>query len=187
MFSPEIERALHVAQDAHAGQTRKGGGKPYVVHPMHVALLLARAGADEVTIQAGLLHDVVEDCDDWTLTRLEDEFGGDVRAIVSELTEDKSKTWLERKQTAVDHVPEMTQAAVTIKAADKLHNLSSLVADLRAAEDPADIWRHFTAEPAQTLTMARLLVEALARRVDRSLSGPLLGALETLEQECSRA
>ena len=75
---------------AHEGQTRKGSSTPYIVHPLHVATMLARAGADEETIQAGVLHDVVEDCEGWTLERLEDEFGPRVREIVAHLTEDKS-------------------------------------------------------------------------------------------------
>ena len=51
-FSPGIERALRTAIAAHEGQTRKGTVTPYITHPLHVAMLLARAGADEETIQA---------------------------------------------------------------------------------------------------------------------------------------
>jgi (p)ppGpp synthase/HD superfamily hydrolase len=181
VFSPDIERALQVAQRAHAGQTRKGCDVPYVVHPAHVAMLLARVGADEVTIQAGLLHDVVEDCDDWTLERLEAEFGPRVCGIVAHLTEDKTKTWPERKQAAIDHVAEMSEEAVLVKAADKLHNLSSLLADLRAADAPEDVWRHFNAPPAATLTMARGLVEALDQRLEGDLISALRDTLEALE------
>ncbi len=71
MFSPDVERALRMAQEAHSGQKRKGDGSvPYIVHPIHAALILARAGADEITILAGVLHDVVEDCEEWTLERV---------------------------------------------------------------------------------------------------------------------
>lgn len=154
---------------------------PYIVHPLHVALLLAQAGADEVTIQAGVLHDVVEDCDEWTARRLEAEFGPEVRAIVAELTEDKSKSWLERKQTAVDHVADMGERALTVKAADKLHNLSSLLADLRAADHPDEVFRHFTASGPETLAMSRSLVEALVRRLENDLARSLLETLEALE------
>lgn len=182
MFSPEIERALHVAQVAHEGQTRKGSDTPYIVHPTHVALLLARAGADEVTIQAGILHDVVEDCDDWTLERIEREFGARVRALVAELTEDKDLDWEARKESAVDHVPHMSANAALIKAADKLHNLSTLLADVRAAADPTDVWRHFTRDAEQTLEMSRALVDALAERVDRSLARALRNTLAELRR-----
>ena len=182
MFSPDIERALRVAQAAHEGQTRKGNGTPYVVHPVHVALMLARAGADEETIQAGLLHDVVEDCDEWTFERLEAEFGPRVRGIVGHLTEDKGKSWPERKQAAVDHVEQMSEEALLVKAADKLHNLSSLLADLRASEHPRDVWRHFTAPPVETITMARALVDALQRHMEGELIEALRRTLESLER-----
>ena len=56
MFSPDVERALRLAEEAHAGQTRKGDGSvPYILHPIHAALILARAGADETAILAGIL------------------------------------------------------------------------------------------------------------------------------------
>ena len=173
MYSPGVERALRAALDAHAGQTRKGGSIPYITHPLHVALILARTGAEEEAIQAGLLHDVVEDCEDWTLDRVESEFGPRVRGIVADLTEEKAHTWEKRKQAAVDHVAHMDAAALQVKAADKLHNLSSLLADLRAADDPPQVWAHFTATPEETLAMARALVEALQAR----LEGPLIAAL----------
>lgn len=181
MFSPKVEHALHIAQVAHAGQTRKGCDKPYIVHPLHVALMLARAGADDATLQAAILHDVVEDCDGWTLERLRGEFGAQVSALVADLTEDKTRTWAERKQAAIDHVPHMSSSAALVKTADKLHNLSSLLADLRASDDHASVWSHFSASPEQTLVMARGLVEALNLRVEGDLSAALLETLEALE------
>lgn len=186
MFSPGIERALQVAQAAHRDQTRKTGGVPYLTHPLHVALILARTGADEATIQVGILHDVVEDCDDWDLDRVETEFGARVRAIVAELTEDKAQSWEVRKQTAIDHVPSMSREAAAVKAADKLHNLSNLLQDLRDAQDPDAVWENFSRGPSQTLAMSRALVGALVRRVDRELAEALVRALEALEQACDR-
>lgn len=186
MYSPGIERALRAAQDAHDGQVRKGGAVPYIVHPIHAAMMLARIGADEETIQAAILHDVVEDCAEWTIERVGEEFGERVGSIVAELTEDKSKAWPERKQTAVDRVPEMSPEAATVKAADKLHNLATLLDDLRNAERHDDVWTHFTGGPARTLEMARALVEALVARVDPRLGGELMETLVALERECGR-
>ncbi len=184
MFSPNIERALRAAHAAHLLQTRKGDGSvPYILHPVHVALILAREDADECSIVAGILHDVVEDCEDWTLERVAEEFGEDVRRVVAEVTEDKSQDWLTRKQTAVDHVPTMSSQAALVKAADKLHNLSTLRWDLKQASDHEQVWRHFNGSPSATLAMSRALVEALARRLDEGLGKALVGALEALERE----
>ena len=55
LFSSGVEAAIRASLLAHEGQTRKGDPIPYVSHPYHVALLLARSGADDETIQAGLL------------------------------------------------------------------------------------------------------------------------------------
>lgn len=181
MFSAPIEHAIRTATQAHQGQTRKGTDLPYITHPLHVALILARTGADEVTIQSAVLHDVVEDCEGWTLERLEQEFGADVCETVAQLTEEKGASWQERKQAAIDHVPHMTERALQVKAADKLHNLSCLLADVRAADSPDDVFQHFTSTAEATLQMARGLVEALASRMDGELISSLAATLEDLE------
>ena len=55
-----VGRAFETGRTLHDGQLRKSG-EPYFIHPIEVALILARLGMDEETIIGGLLHDVVED------------------------------------------------------------------------------------------------------------------------------
>lgn len=62
MPANKIDRALRFAVQAHGSQTRKGTAVPYITHPVGVALLLARTGASDDVIAAGLLHDTAEDC-----------------------------------------------------------------------------------------------------------------------------
>ena len=186
MFSEALERALGVALAAHEGQFRKGGDTPYVVHPIHVAVLLARFGAEDEVIQAGVLHDVVEDCEGWTIERLRAEFGVRVASIVEELTEDKACAWEDRKQSAIDHAPSMSREAASVKACDKLHNLESLLIQLEQARDPQQVWRRFRGGRDRTLVMDRALVDALGPRVDPELAGALArvqGAVEALARE----
>ena len=181
MFSAAIERALQVALSAHDGQVRKSASRvPYVVHPLHVALLLARWAQEDDVIVAGLLHDVVEDCRDWTLERVEREFGHNVARIVGELTEDKSKSWEERKRWAVEHVPHMSPQAATVKAADKLHNLQSLAAELRESASHDEVWKRFRRGRAPTLAMSSELVEALSARVEAKVARALRAALKAV-------
>jgi len=179
MFSHAIERALRVAVDAHQGQVRKGADRaPYVVHPMHVALILARWGQDDDVIVAGLLHDVAEDAPDlWPLARIDAEFGHHIARIVGELTEDKDKSWDERKRAAIDHVPHMSPQAATVKAADKLHNLQSLAAELRASTAD-EAWARFRGGREKSLQVAQDLVEALAKRVEPRVAKALRAALK---------
>jgi myo-inositol-1(or 4)-monophosphatase len=179
MHSADIERALAVAIEAHAGQQRKGADRqPYVVHPMQVGLMLARLGHDHEVVQAGILHDVVEDCDGWTIERITIEFGARVGGIVDELTEDKSLSWAERKQGWIDAVPLLSREAASAKACDKLHNLASLADELERAADTAQVWARFHGGRDETLRMSAGLVEALAERVERELAYALLDAYQ---------
>jgi (p)ppGpp synthase/HD superfamily hydrolase len=75
-----LERAIAIAAQAHAGQLDKAG-VPYILHPLRVMLQM---DTDDERIVAAL-HDVVEDCDEWTLARLREEGFSDaiVRAIAS--------------------------------------------------------------------------------------------------------
>jgi (p)ppGpp synthase/HD superfamily hydrolase len=181
MYSPVIERAMRVSIAAHDGQLRKGTeGVPYVVHPMHVAMMLARWGLEEDVIVAGLLHDVVEDCEAWTRERVQQEFGAHVASIVAQLTEDKSLAWEERKRWAVEHVPHMSPEAASVKAVDKLHNLQSLLEDLRRSPDPEQVWSKFRGGREQTIQHARELVAALCTRIDPRIARVLNGALDAL-------
>jgi len=56
----ELEEAYVFAAEKHAGQTRKSG-EPFINHPLEVAMILASLHLDTATLQAALLHDVVED------------------------------------------------------------------------------------------------------------------------------
>jgi hypothetical protein len=64
---PGVRLALVTAFKCHRGQRRRSG-EDYIIHPIAVALKLAELRMDKESIQAGLLHDTVEDCDlVWTL------------------------------------------------------------------------------------------------------------------------
>ena len=183
---PPVHKAVSLAREKHQGQFRKDGSD-YITHPLRVCLLLLEVGGLDSPdlLCAALLHDVVEDCKGWDLDRMEAEFGPRVRSIIAEVTEDKGLSWEERKQAAIDHVPHLSPEALLVKGADKLHNLSSLLADLQAADNPEDVWRPFTRGAEQTLQMSRLLVEALVPRLEASFGQALLETLEALESQVS--
>ena len=63
-----LERAIEIAVSAHKGVKDKGGN-PYILHPLRVMLSL---NSKEEKI-VGVLHDVVEDAEDWTFEKLQDE------------------------------------------------------------------------------------------------------------------
>jgi (p)ppGpp synthase/HD superfamily hydrolase len=184
LFDADVERALRAAARAHCGQVRKGTDVPYVLHPIHCAMVLARLDFPSRVIQAALLHDVVEDCKDrgWDHQRVALEFGAVVAGIVAEVTEDKSRSWKERKQAGIDHVPDLSADAVAVKAADKLHNLRTLATDLEEASDRAAVWARFNAPREDSLAMSRGLVDALAARADGPLAAALRAAMDDVER-----
>src|SRR3990172_8229107 len=120
---------MHFAADMHKTTNRKGAAKePYVNHVIEVAELLARIGGvtDPVTLQAALLHDIVEDTH-VTFDDIERGFGKDVRRIVEEVTDDKQLPKETRKQLQVDKAPRLSRAAKMIKLADKASNVKAIM------------------------------------------------------------
>ncbi len=184
LFDPGIEKAIRISMQAHATQTRKGGDIPYASHPVHVALILQRLGCVSEVVQAALLHDVVEDCDDWTLERMARSFPEPVVRWVGELTETKGEPWEVRKRQAVDKVPGMSTEAATIKGADKLHNLQTLVHALEAVDDPETVWDHFHGSPERTLALSEDLIEALGARIPEPLHTALRSTVQRLRALC---
>ena len=64
-----LERAIAIAAEAHAGQTDKAGS-PYILHPLRVMMAMP----DDLSYRiVAVLHDVLEDCPDWTADRLSRE------------------------------------------------------------------------------------------------------------------
>jgi hypothetical protein len=76
----------------------------------------------------------------------------------------------------------MSADARAVKAADKLHNLRTLAAELEAARDRSRVWSRFNAGRERTLTMSRELVDALAPRVEPRLRKALRAAMAEVER-----
>jgi GTP pyrophosphokinase len=128
-----IERAYRFAAFAHDGQFRKSG-EPYITHPVAVALILAGLQMDSSAIQAGLLHDTVEDTS-ITFDDIEHEFGAVVRRIVEGETKvsklsKRAKDHLEDEQA--ENLRQLLVAMtkdvriIIVKLADRLHNMRTL-------------------------------------------------------------
>ena len=96
-----IDEAIEFATKAHAGQFRKGTKRPYIVHPVEVADIVATMTQDEEIICAAVLHDTIEDCEGITEEVLREKFGERVASMVALESEDKSKSWEERKGATI--------------------------------------------------------------------------------------
>ncbi len=119
-----IEQALAAAAEAHAGQERKSG-EPYITHPIAVALIIAELGMPDTVVAAALLHDVVEDTE-FSLDRVEREFGSEVAMMVDGVTKlDKVKFGdAAQAETVRKMVVAMAKdiRVLLLKLADRLHN-----------------------------------------------------------------
>ena len=99
-----VQEAIDFATKVHEGQFRKGTKRPYIVHPMEVGEIVSTMTPDEEIISAAILHDTIEDCEGVDAKVLEEKFSARVAAIVAQESEDKSKTWMERKSATIERL-----------------------------------------------------------------------------------
>lgn len=131
----ELDYAIDIATEAHAGQKRKSG-EPYIIHPLNVGAILIEWGMDIDTVLAGILHDTVEDTS-VNLDKIESLFGRDVAFLVDGVTKvsqvrsgmrdlssylPKTKDNLSKLMIAVGQ----DVRVIIIKLADRLHNMRTL-------------------------------------------------------------
>ena len=135
-----VEKAAAFAAKSHEGTYRKGSKIPYIVHPLETAVIVTVMAADEELICAALLHDVVEDAG-VTEEELKKEFGLRVAGLVMEETEDKTKSWKERKCATLHHLEHASMDCKKLVLADKLSNLRSTARDYYLLGD--EIWERF--------------------------------------------
>ena len=125
-----IKKAYQFALEKHRGQYRKSG-EAYIYHPMNVALILISVYADYETISAGLLHDVLEDCD-CTPEEMEEEFGKNITKLVQGVTKLSKIHFSTENEYLIDYYKKIIVGmsedvrVIIIKLADRLHNMRTL-------------------------------------------------------------
>ena len=125
-----IRKAYMLAFEKHFGVKRKSG-EDYIIHPLNVAYILTEIYADAKTIQAALLHDVVEDTD-VTIEEIEDMFGSEVALLVNGVTKinrlnfqgDNEAMIANHRKILVGLTEDVR--VIIIKLADRLHNMRTI-------------------------------------------------------------
>lgn len=130
-----IAQAIRFAEKAHDGQVRKGTGIPYIVHPLETADIVANLTKDEKLITAAVLHDTIEDCEAVTAELIEANFGKEVAAYVVWESEDKGKSWEERKSATIHKICCASKEQKLIALGDKLSNMRSIYKDYCMCQD----------------------------------------------------
>ena len=126
-----IDKAYNFAKKSHGDQKRKSG-EPYIIHPIHTALILADLELDKESIMAGLLHDVMEDTK-VTREQMISEFGEEVTDLVDGVTKlTKLDYDADKVEKQAENLRKMFLAmakdirVILIKLADRLHNMRTL-------------------------------------------------------------
>ncbi len=137
MYSYRIEQAIRAAAILHRDQVRKGKVPyPYITHLVSVAVLTSDYTDSEDALIAALLHDTLEDTG-YTYEELEGDFGDKVASIVREVshahrTDGKQENpwadaWKERHSRYVAQLKDASELALIVAAADKIHNMRSVI------------------------------------------------------------
>ncbi len=197
LFNPLVEQAIELAARWHDGTYRKSQWRPplmpapdsddlvpvpVMAHLTAVALLVDRAGWDDVTVAAAFLHDALEDTNrhgqQLRYEVLRARMGEAVARLVRDVTELKydeqgrRRSWEKRKADYLAHLRTAPPAAVAISLADKLHNLWTINQSLEAgvdvfSEGPGR--RALSAGPTAQLRFHRALLDLAARHDDPRL------------------
>jgi GTP pyrophosphokinase len=180
LLSERFDQALAWASALHRQQRRKGGNVPYIAHLLAVTALVLEAGGDEEEAIAALLHDAVEDQGGASVrAAIEERFGPRVAAIVEGCTDtdqDPKPPWRERKTAFLVALEGADASVRLVVAADKLHNATCTLHDLRYEGPTA--WDRLRGRE-KALWYYRSVLETLAC----SGSNPLVRRLELIVAE----
>lgn len=186
-----LQKAVALAIQTHEinqKQKRKGKDVPYVVHPLMVGLILAKAGAHDAIIAAGILHDTIEDSvpeKKVTSEMMRRNFGLVVAGAVDDVTEkNKQLPWKERKLEALEHIRTLQGPSLWVKTADTISNVSDLLRDYEIDHDSA--FSHFNASKEDILGNYRSVIDALLERWGTKAENPMIMDLRALADDLKR-
>ncbi len=158
-----VIEAFCLAESLHREQVRKSTQIPYLYHLLSVAALVGEYGGSDRQVAAALLHDAAEDQGGHaTLEAIEARLGGDVAAYVRACSDSLAlpkRSWRARKEAYIGRIADLPGEVKLIVAADKLHNVRSLLCDYRQAGE--SLWRRFNGGRDGTLWYYRAVTAAL--------------------------
>lgn len=127
-----LRSAFDFANLHHHAQKRRSG-EPYILHPIGVAEILIDMKMDMISLQSGLLHDVLEDTGA-THQDLVRDFGEHVTRVVEGVTKIGKLDLHGKEERQAESLRKMLLAMVSdirviiVKLADRLHNMRTLKA-----------------------------------------------------------
>ena len=134
MIKETVVQAYNYAKEKHKGQKRKWSALDYFTHPKAVARIIEDLTHKDYLVAVALLHDVIEDTDA-TYLDLVGKFGQHIATLVMELTETTEKRKGRKKtEYLIESMRHMSEDALTVKLADRLHNVKFLEKDITDKE-----------------------------------------------------
>lgn len=174
----------YIAHPVHVARLLALDGQPHVVvlaGVLHDVLEdFDAANSQTRTELAEVFPELAATPDDpaaWTRAlgaTVEREFGAETRRCVEAVTEVKrhdgaARPWKVRKLEQLDHLRQADPPVAALKAADALHNVASILADLDA--NGVSVFARFKAPADETLWYYRTVAEIAAERLDGTPSG----------------
>lgn len=143
-LTPRLDESIKLASRLHRNQTRKDSERtPYISHLVAVASLISQATEDEDIIIAGLMHDSIEDVENYSYEKLVEDCGEKVATIVKGVTEtkeysqveDRELRWLKIREMYLENLKLSQKESSLVAVADKIHNNESFLLDMEREGD----------------------------------------------------
>jgi GTP pyrophosphokinase len=166
-----IQQSIEFAFLKHDGQYRKGSRVPYISHPLRVMGLVMEYTADDETIIAAVLHDVVEDAGGLLVAEeIRERFGKNVCRYVLECSDSTTPPntpkpeWRERKENFINRIATITKQSRLIITCDKIDNMQSMLRDKE--RQGKDFWQNFKGGYDGTIWYLKSVLEQLKKTND---------------------
>lgn len=129
----KVCKAFMLCLDAHANKLRKSG-EPYYTHPVEVArIVMSEIPLDDISVISALLHDVLDEGDNFTIQDIRSEFGSDIADIVEgvhkiEHIENNNSSIADQAENYRKLLLSLFKdiRIILVKLADRLHNMRTL-------------------------------------------------------------
>jgi len=193
-YSDRLHHAFSFAAKYYAPRAPRSGASEFIAHPGNLAVILARYGADLATVEAGVLHLVLEEGSESRAAleaKIGHKFGPVVLAIARDATEPRydergtERPWRAAKLDYLAHLTTAEPRALDICVADEIH--ASGVTHTALRRLGAEYVRTVSsASSSQMIWWYRSLLEVLEGRPDwpRTL---MLDELRMLSTDLVRA
>jgi (p)ppGpp synthase/HD superfamily hydrolase len=171
-LGPRFHAALAWADELHAAEVRKGpGAVSFTSHLLAVAALVLEDGGDEVDAVIAVCHDAAEEHGEVALTEIRRRFGATVADVVAQLSDSVGPpvdSFTSRKTRLLGQLthPDLDPRALRVAAADKLHNVRSLLVRLR--HEGPEAWSAMPAPAAEVVWFYDAVGALLADRLPDS-------------------